>query len=436
MSGQNRFRDDGLTPSEHLENCLARINDDAINCNAFMLVDAEHARNLAQASSERWNKGNPLSAIDGQVVGIKDVLDVAGMPTRFGSAAMSDAGPASQDCTAVQRLRDAGAVIVGKTRTWEFAWRAQPDRDPAEVVRNPANQNYSTGGSSSGSAAAVAAGLCDAALGTDSGGSVRGPASFCGIVGIKPSFGRVPCSPASPMLDIEHIGVLAGNVNTTRQILEVISGYHPNDPWSWPFRCSLESAGKTPPGGLRFAFSPDLNCCEVDSAVIDPINDAIERIRDNGINISETAIPQWDDFDRLEQVYDPCAVLSLEVVPPQQLHQVDSELTDIAAAAAKLSAGEYARVRNDRLDVCRTFNSLFEEFDILLCPTQQALPNQLNQPAERMQLTRAFDMTGQPAISIPAGETNGLPVGLQLVAAMGQDALLLDVAEQISVLLD
>ncbi len=186
------YRDGSLTPVTVVETILERIDQHGECINAYVLVDPEGARAQAEESALRWEAGAPQGMLDGIPVAIKDVLPVAGWPTRHGSPACADAPDETEDAVAVDRLREHGGVFIGKTRTWEFAWHGRVDRPGEEVVPNPWNPEYSTAGSSSGSAAAVATGLCVFALGTDSGGSVRGPASYCGIVGIKPTHARVP----------------------------------------------------------------------------------------------------------------------------------------------------------------------------------------------------------------------------------------------------
>jgi len=174
---ERAYRRRQLDPVQVCEHLLARIDDPRLNCNAFAHVARDAALAAARAAGERWRGGAARGPLDGIPLAIKDVLDVAGMPTRHGSPACAEVEAAADDCLLAQRLRAAGAVILGKTRTWELAWRSNPARDPAQVVRNPHDPARSPGGSSSGSAAAVAAGLCPLAFGTDSGGSVRGPAS-------------------------------------------------------------------------------------------------------------------------------------------------------------------------------------------------------------------------------------------------------------------
>ena len=248
------YRHRRFSPIEVCEHLLSRIEDPRLNCNAFAEVDAAGALALAHASAQRWQAGQVLGELDGIPVAIKDVVDVVGLATRYGSPALVDAPPAVEDCLLVRRLRAAGAIILGKTRTWEFAWRAEIGRDPVEVVENPRLPGYSPGGSSSGSAAAVAAGLCPLAFGTDSGGSVRGPAAFCGIFGLKPSHARIPVYPPSPMGELEHNGIFARSVNDIGTALRAVEGFDPSDPASWPFVAALDDP-RPRLEDLRFAIS-------------------------------------------------------------------------------------------------------------------------------------------------------------------------------------
>ena len=432
---RSQYRSGSLTPVQHLQTKLSRMRDEIVNCNAMAFVDADAAIGQAEASACRWRDGTPLSDIDGIVVCIKDVLDVEGMPTRYGSAAMAESEPANSDCVAVGRLRKAGAVIPGKARTWEFAWRARVDRDPGETVHNPVDRHYSPGGSSSGSAAAVAAGLCDAALGTDSGGSVRGPASFCGVVGFKPTFGRVPASPGSPMLGYEHIGMLTNSVEDARTVLEIVGGYHPDDPWSWPF-ARPDDPVSVNPKLLRIGYHADLGFEGIDPAVREVFSKSIRTLRQAGLSCELTSPPDMGNFELLDRVYDPSAALSLDKVREKRRDRVDPFLTEIADRVGRLSAEQYARIRLQKLDLCRRYNRLFENLDVLITPTQRVVPNRLDEQSDIMFLTRVFNMTGQPAASIPAGHVGHLPVGLQLVGPMGRDVELLLSAEHIRRLLE
>lgn len=421
-----------LTPVQVCEHLLARIDDAAVNCNAFAIVDHEGARAAARNSAERWLDGRPVGPLDGIPVAIKDVLDVMGMPTRYGSAACAEVEPAQRDCLLAQRLRAAGAILLGKTRTWEFAWRSNVNRDLAEVVTNPHDSSRSPGGSSSGSAAAVAAGLCPLAFGTDSGGSVRGPAGFCGIVGLKPSYAMIPVYPPSPMGDLEHIGIFAGSVADVGTALDQVGGSHPDDPASWSARVPLPLETDAMES-LGFGFSVDLNYADPVAELRRHFSTVIGRLERAGFDMRALGIAFSPDFEQCYELFNPAAALTLELAPRDRRHLVDEHIRLLAQQAQRMSALDLTRAGLARLRTQRVFARVFSEIDCLLTLTQQIPANRLDETPPIMKQTRCFNMTGQPAISIPCGVTDsGLPIGLQLVCDRGRDGLLLTIAERVA----
>ena len=432
---QAAYRQKLLTPYRVCEHLLARIEDPAINCNAFVHVDVDPALQQARESSLRWDRGESFGPLDGMPVAIKDVLDVEGIPTRFGSAARANASAAEADSIVVQRLRDAGAILLGKTRSWEFAWRSNPDRDPEQVVNNPINQAYSPGGSSTGSAAAVAAGLCPVAFGTDSGGSVRGPASFCGVVGLKPGHAMIPVYPPSPMGDLEHIGIFARSVADARTTLDQVGGYHPDDAESWPYQTPLPQS-KIDLNQLCIGYSDDLNCADPAAGIRTHFSDAVEKLVSAGLQMQFADVSVCDNYEETEFLFTPDAALCMMLVPQDQHQLVDPVIRELAQQSQKMTALDFAKAELVRNDTCRIFFRLFERIDCLMTLTQETTANRLDQVPGIMKLTRRFNMTGQPAISIPAGVSQeGMPIGIQLVCGKGREDLLLSVAEAIEGLL-
>ncbi|HEX4328554.1 MAG TPA: amidase family protein, partial [Burkholderiales bacterium] len=212
-----------LSPVEVTQAVLARI--DAVNprVNAFCLVDHEAALAAARASEARWHKGRPLSFIDGVPAGIKDLVLARGWPTLRGSKTVDPAGPWNDDAPATARLREAGAVLLGKTTTPEWGWKGVTDSPLTGITRNPWNLGVTPGGSSGGASAALAAGMGALHVGTDGGGSIRIPSSFCGLAGIKAHFGRVPAWPLSPMGNVAHVGPMARTVRDCAGLLDVLA---------------------------------------------------------------------------------------------------------------------------------------------------------------------------------------------------------------------
>ena len=432
----NGYRDGSLSPVCVTEATLKRIERHGERINAYVLVDADAARMQAKESAGYWKAGKPRGALEGVPVAIKDVLPVKGWPTRHGSPACAQATAEREDAVAVQRLRQQGAVLLGKTRTWEFAWHGRVDRPLDEVVPNPWNPLYSTAGSSSGSAAAVATGLCVLALGTDSGGSVRGPASYCGVVGIKPTHARVPVYPPSPMMDMEHVGVLARNVADAARMLSVVGGYHPRDPSSWPFPVADFGAELSRGvSGLKLGVSPDLGFANPDADVVSIFDNVVSRLGELGLRVRDLPVKLDASFDVTTTLYTPMAMASLDEVPVGKEQLADPLVRELSEASNSLSSKEYFRAQQKRLSVCRLFTEAFETFDLILTPTMESLPNRLDRPSPDMLLNRIFDMTGQPSISVPVGfSMSGLPIGAQIVGPKGADALVLRAAQALETL--
>ena len=424
------YRDGSLSPETVVDSVLERIERHGERINAYVLVDADKARAQAKASAFRWEAGTPQGMLDGIPVAIKDVLPVAGWPTRHGSPACADATPETEDAVAVDRLREHGAIFIGKTRTWEFAWHGRVDRPLEEVVPNPWNPEYSPSGSSSGSAAAVAAGLCVFALGTDSGGSVRGPASYCNVVGIKPTHARVPVYPPSPMMDMEHIGVLARNAADAALMLSVIAGYDHRDPHSWPFPAvDLRRGIEDGVEGLRIGVSADLGFVEPHADVIGVFKLVVSRLSDLGLVVSELPIQLEESYDTTTTLYTPMAMASLDEVALDKEILADPLVRELAEKSSSLSSRAVLRAQQKRLSMCRLFTEAFEHLDLIMTPTMETLPNRLEESSPDMLLNRVFDMTGQPSVSVPAGfSSEGLPIGVQIVAPKGRDDLVLRAA--------
>ena len=419
-----------FSPLEICEVLLARMSALNDTVNAYVLLGGEELREAAKASSARWRDASPLGPLDGIPVAVKDVLPVRGWPTRHGSPACAGASAESRDAVAVTRLREAGALIAGKTRTWEFAWHGRVDRPPEEVVRNPWALEHSTLGSSSGSAAAVASGQGVAALGTDSGGSVRGPASACGIVGIKPTQARVPVYPPSPMMEMEHIGVLARTVRDAALVLGIVAGYHSLDPDSWPFaEENFEDGLETGIEGLTIGISSTFGCTELHPDVEDVFDEVVANLGQLGVNTTILDIELGDVYENTTTIYTPMAMASLDEVPTGKESLADPLVLELNADSTQLSSKDYFRALQQRLAIRRLFTHAFDNVDLMLTPTLETVPNRLTEPSPDMLLNRIFDLTGQPSVSVPVGSSEtGLPIGVQIVANKGQDALALRAA--------
>src|ERR1700730_12980563 len=282
------YRKRSLSPVEAAEILFARIETLQPQLNAFCIVDRDGALTAARASEQRWRQGSPLSPLDGVPVTIKDLVLMRGFPTLRGSKLIDPAQDWSEDGPAVARLREAGAVILGKTTTPEFGWKAIGDSPLTGITRNPWNLGHTPGGSSAGAAAACAAGIAPLHVGSDGAGSIRIPSAFTGIFGLKPSFGRVPAYPLSPMGLLSHVGPMTRHVRDAALLLTVLSGSDDRDPYALPptdknYLDGLEGGVR----GWRIAYSPTLGYAKVDPEIAASVTDAAKRFEALGAIVEE-----------------------------------------------------------------------------------------------------------------------------------------------------
>ena len=257
---------------------LARIDTRNAATNAYCLVRDEEALASAKESEQRWQAGEPAGLLDGVPVSVKDLLLTSGWPTLRGSLTIDEAGPWTVDAPAVARLREHRAVLLGKTTTPEFGWKGVTDSPLTGVTRNPWDPARTTGGSSGGAAAAVASGMGPLALGTDGGGSIRIPASFCGIVGLKPTHGRVPVYPPSTFGTLSHVGPMARTVADAALLLDALGSPDYRDPLALDRRTPVSAElDAVRVGGLRVAYSPALGYAKVDPEVAAAVRERSPR---------------------------------------------------------------------------------------------------------------------------------------------------------------
>src|SRR6204780_193299 len=277
------YRRRELSPVEATRAVLARIDSRNAATNAYCLVRDEEALASAKESEQRWQAGEPAGLLDGIPVSVKDLLLTTAWPTLRGATTIDEAGPWTVDAPAVARLREHRAVLLGKTTTPEFGWKGVTDSPLTGVTRNPWDPARTTGGSSGGAAAAVASGMGPLALGTDGGGSVRIPASFCGIVGLKPTHGRGPVYPPSTFGTLSHVGPMARTVADAALLLDAIGSPDARDPLALD-RAASVSAGLAAEAirGLRVAYSPALGYAEVDPEVAAAVRGAVTALEQAG----------------------------------------------------------------------------------------------------------------------------------------------------------
>jgi aspartyl-tRNA(Asn)/glutamyl-tRNA(Gln) amidotransferase subunit A len=431
------YRKHELSPVEVTRAVLERIERLNPVLNAFNLV-SPHALDDAKASEARWLAGQPKGLLDGVPVSIKDIILTKGWPTLRGSKTVDPKGPWNDDAPATARLREHGAVLLGKTTTPEFGWKGVTDSALTGVTRNPWNAKKTPGGSSGGAAAALAAGMGALAVGTDGGGSIRIPCSFTGLFGLKPSFGRVPAWPLSPFGTVAHIGPMTRSVADAALMLNVLAlpdarDWHalPYDRRDW--RLALDD-GIT---DLRIAYSPDLGYAKVDPEVAAIVAKAVGVFRDLGAKVEEKS-PGFANPDAIFRThwFSGSAML-VNSIPAEKRKLIDPGLFDVAEQGAKITAQELADAQMKRGALGTHMNLFHRDYDLLVTPTLAvaAFDAGLEFPPGKTRwidwtpFTYPFNLTQQPAASIPCGFTQDrLPVGLHLVGPRYADALVLRAA--------
>lgn len=430
-----------LSPVDVAKATLARAHQVHERFNAFALIDEASTLTAATASEQRWRDGTPLSPIDGVPTTIKDIVWVKGTPITYGSSAI-DPVIANEDAPAVAGLRKAGCVFLGITTTPEFGWKALTDSAAYGITRNPHDRSLTSGGSSGGAAVAAATGAGVLHLGSDGGGSIRVPASFCGIVGHKPTFGRVAAYPASAFGTVSHIGPMTRSVADTTLMLRAMSGRDLRD-WSQPpgllpslDATDVEILGKrigywrTPPVGT------------VDPEVAALVDGVVTRLEAARASVTPIDLPGEDLHGMFHALWFSGAAARLSVVDPARRAGVDPSFLDIAAQGERMPIVDVVRANQRRADYGKDMDVLLTQYDVLVSPAVAipAFEAGREVPAESG-LTRWTEWAGfsfpinlsqQPACVIPCGLTAaGRPVGLQIVGSRGEDAAVLAMAAAI-----
>jgi Asp-tRNA(Asn)/Glu-tRNA(Gln) amidotransferase A subunit family amidase len=432
------YRARSLTPSEVTEAVLRQIEGVNPRVNAFVTVTADLAREMAREADCRFAEGRVAGPLDGVPVGIKDLSLTAGIRTTRGSRVYEWDVP-TEDAPIVERLKRGGAIILGKTNTPEFGWKSPTDNPLFGPTRNPWNLERTAAGSSGGSAAAVACGMGPIATGGDGGGSIRQPASFCGVFGIKPTFGLVPMYPPSVAGTFVSEGPLSRTVRDGALMLDVIAGPDPRDIFVAPgpdvaYLPSCDGGI----AGLRVAWSPDLGYACVDPDVREITARAARRYAELGADVAE-ANPGWPDpYELFHTLFYSLVGGSVDELLPEWEGQIDPGLVRIRDAGRRVTAFDIARAQRARNELQLTAAAFFVHYDLLLTPTMTLPPFPIGidfpaevggRPVTGMQWTAftfPFNLTGNPAASVPAGWTaDGLPIGLQVVGRRWEDALVL-----------
>jgi aspartyl-tRNA(Asn)/glutamyl-tRNA(Gln) amidotransferase subunit A len=429
-----------LSPVETTRALLDRLDRLQPGLNAFCVVDRAGALSAARQSEERWRRGEPLGPLDGVPVTVKDLMLMRGFPTLRGSHLVDPDQDWSEDAPAVARLREAGAIILGKTTTPEFGWKALGDSPLTGVTRNPWDLSRTSGGSSAGAAAAAAAGIAPLHLGSDGAGSIRTPSAFCGIFGLKPSFGRVPAYPLSSLGLLAHLGPMTRTVADAGLLLGVLARPDHRDPYALPpddrdWRDGLDGGVR----GWRIAFSPNLGYARVDGEITDAVAAAARQFEALGAVVEQVDKIFESARDALFTLWAAGLASLMRTFPDERKRSSDPGLLATAAAGETLNAVDWLSADLVRNALGRTMGAFHQRYDLLLTPTMPipALPagQDLNDPASERHwidwspFSYPFNMTRQPAASIPCGLTAaGLPIGLQIVGPPYADARVLRAA--------
>jgi len=436
------YRARQASPVEVVDACLAQIAKLGATHNAFVLVDADGARAAARASETRWQRGASDGALDGVPVTIKDLILTRGWPTLRGSRAIDPAGPWNDDAPVTARLREANAIILGKTTTPEMGWKAVTDSPLIGVARNPWDPSRTPGGSSGGAGIAAATGMGALHVGTDGGGSIRVPASFCGIFGLKPSFGRVPAWPLSPTGTVSHLGPMTRSVADAATMMNVITrpdarDWHalPNDPVD--YRDELDAGI----GGLRVAWSPRLGRFDVDDEIAAITGAAVQAFVEAGARV-EAVDPPLPDVHAIFKVHWWVGCHNaVRGMSAEQRALLDPGLARIAESAKAITVDEYLDAVAARGRLGAAMREFHARYDLLITPTVAVAPFTAGRLAPETigdvgsdwtrwaSFSYPFNLTQQPAASVPCGFTKaGLPVGLQIVGPMHGDRRVLRAA--------
>jgi Asp-tRNA(Asn)/Glu-tRNA(Gln) amidotransferase A subunit family amidase len=428
------IRSGELSPVEHVDDVLKRLDGDT--CNAVVLLLAEQARRAARERADELVHGHWRGPLHGIAVAVKDMMDVEGVPTRCGSAVRRDAPPARADAAVVARLKAAGAVIVAKTHTHEFAYGPTGDVAAEGPARNPHDPTRITGGSSSGSAAVVAAGHLPLALGTDTGCSVRTPAALCGVVGLKPRHGRLTTDGIFPLSETcDHVGLLACDTHTAAVCYDLLSGV----------LSGLDATGggiqESGVRGVVVGVPTDPYWRAVDPMITEAVGTATRRLADAGAEVVPIETP---DIDELAATYRRIIGAEAYTTHAAALATRREDFQPITAerllASRDQSAADYVQAQRTRRRLTAELRRQLSTIDVLLTPTTpiRATPigateaHGVQVRSALLSLALPFNLTGWPAVSVPVPpEDGGLPAGVQLVGVRFEERALLRVASEV-----
>ncbi|SFG96909.1 amidase [Sporolactobacillus nakayamae] len=450
------YRSKILSPVEVVRALFKYIEESNAKVNAFVTLNKEQALIQARESEKRYAEGVNIRALEGIPVAIKDLVNTKGIRTTYGCLAYKDHVP-DRDATVVTRVKDAGAVIMGKTNTPEFGFKGTTENPLFGPSRNPWNLTKQTGGSSGGAAAAIASGFIPIAQGGDGGGSIRIPASLCGVYGFKSTFGRVPIDnnvndvfgSHNPFI---HWGPIARTVTDAALMFDVIQGDAPTDPFSLPrMNLSIYETLKTKErSNFVIGYTPDFGIFEIEEEIKSVFLKTIDRLRELGLKVEPMDIQMKKTEAEYVHYFDKVWTTHLSASAEPLLENHADELSDglknMIQRARGLSAIDFDKLGGYRSYLYQTIQHLFDTYDVVLSPTLVSSdikfdafnPEQLNGHAIDQEndwtlaITSIFNLTGHPAASLPVGFTKeGVPIGMQAICKRLDDVTLFQFAKWI-----
>jgi len=435
-----QYRAKRMSPVDALNAALQQADEQNPMHNAFVVLDRESALRAARQSEGRWQRGTPLGRVDGVPTTVKDLILAKGWPTLRGSRTIDPNQKWEEDGATVARLREQGAVFLGKTTTPEFGWKGVTDSPLTGVTRNPWNTDLTPGGSSGGAAVAAALGMGWMHVATDGGGSIRIPAAFCGLFGFKPTWGIVPVHPHSPALTLWHQGPISRNVTDAALMLSVITRPDPRDWYAVPspgidYTQNLDEGIR----GRRIAYSRTLGYAVVDPEVARLVDAAVRKFEDLGAQVEEIDLDLEDPISIMQPLWAVALALAVAPMTTEQRAMMDQPLLDLAEPGFHLSALEYRQLEKARETFARRVTGVHPQYDLVITPQLATTAFAVNHevpPGTHMQrwwqwspFTYPFNLTQQPAATVPCGfASNGLPVAMQIVGAKFADHLVLKAA--------
>ena len=431
-----------ISPVEITERLLKKIEAQNPALNAFITVAADEALAAAKKAEQELYRNTYRGPLHGIPIGIKDMIETKGLRTTMGSGIFKDYIP-EKDAAVVQKLKEAGAVILGKLHTHEFAYGPMGDRSYFGPARNPHDPRKIAGGSSSGAGAAVAAGLCFGAVGTDTGGSVRIPASCCGVVGLKPTYGRVAVDGVFPLsYSLDHVGPLTRTVLDNAALFQaMIHGVDLNETWAKVEKVIADfDLSKT-----VIAIPDDDFLDDIDEEVQKAFADAIQSLEAAGAQIRSISLPDLESIRWAQPIVQKSEAYAIhEKWIEARSKDYDPEVYERLLEGKQPKGYEYVRAIRMREEITQQVEACFKTADVLMTPTLPILPTNIDQRelilngktikvrSALLKNTSPWNYTGHPALSVPCGRSKtGLPIGLQIIGPLHQEIRLYAFARQI-----